>query len=197
MSQFYTWLSTLRKGAILTLMLLIFTSAAQAGVGPIDNFAATLDGFSAEAKPFPEKIVLFDFKDQSSSLTFGPGQPWRLINFWAVWCAPCIAELPSLKKLQDRVRDVPGLKVLLVSSDMPANGAALKYLIKQKNLPDIDAYYVKDFFIWQSFDMKGLPTTILVNPEGQIIYTFTGDADWDSAEALAFFKAVLPPSTLP
>lgn len=197
MPQFYTWLLVLRKAAIRILALLFFAGPALAGTGPIDNFTATLDGFSAEARPFPEKIVLFDSKDRPSSLVFGPDQPWRLINFWAVWCAPCIVELPSLKKLQDRVRDVPGFQVLLVSSDMPANGAALKYLIQQKNLPDIDAYYVKDFFIWQSFDMKGLPTTILVNPQGLIIYTFTGDADWDSAEALAFFKAVLPPSTLP
>ena len=162
----------------------------------IKNFTASFNDVSDKPRPFPDKFEMFDFSDQKSTIAFGPDQPWRLINFWAAWCPPCIAELPSLKALQAKSKLMKGFKVILLSADMPASGAALKYLIGQKNIPMFDAYYLKDFNLWESFDVSGLPTTIIVNPQGQIVYTLAGDADWDSPDAMAFFRTVLPPSAL-
>lgn len=198
MHLFYTALSIFRKvGFLLIILAGLGVSTGHAWAGAVEDFSATIKGFSDKPRPFPEKFVVFDFNDRQSSLVFGKGQPWRLINFWAVWCMPCILELPSIKGLQDKVKQAERFKILFISADMPATGAALKYLIKQKNLPEIESFYVKDFYMWQSFDMTGLPTTLLVNPEGQIVYTFTGGADWQSPKALAFFKAVLPPGVFP
>jgi thiol-disulfide isomerase/thioredoxin len=162
----------------------------------VRNFTSGFDAFSDKPRPFPDKFEMFDFSDQKATIAFGPDQPWRLINFWAAWCPPCIAELPSLKALQTKSKLMKGFKVVLLSADMPVSGAALKYLLGQKNIPMFEAYYLKDFNLWESFDVSGLPTTILVTPQGQIVYTFTGDADWNSQDSMAFLRAVLPPSAL-
>ncbi len=168
-----------------------------AATDAVKAFTGRMDGFSAVSKPFPEKFEVFDLNDNKITLAFGKDQPWRLINFWAGWCAPCVAEMPTLKALQDKTKNLKTFKVILVSADMPVKGEALKYMIKKQNLPDVDAVYSKDFYLWQTFELEGIPTTLLVSPEGKIAYTMIGDADWDSKESDAFFKAVLPASTFP
>ena len=79
------------------------------GNAAIKNFTASLDTFSDKAHPFPDKVELFDFTDKKLALAFGKDQPWRLINFWADWCPPCIEELPSLKALQDKSKKMKAL----------------------------------------------------------------------------------------
>jgi thiol-disulfide isomerase/thioredoxin len=155
---------------------------------PVKDFVANFDKTSDTVKPFPSKLELFDFEDKRSALIFGKKQPWRLVNFWAVWCPPCIAELPSLKALQDKTRDSKDFQVVLVSDDMPPSGKTLKYVMKKNNLPDAVSYYVKDFGVTERFGIEGLPTTLLVSPTGKIVYTFVGDGKWDGPEAAAFFK---------
>ncbi len=190
----YTTLSRLIQ---YVLVMAVMAFPAQAKTDPVKAFVKKLDGFSAEQKPFPEKFKIYSVDDVETSLAFGKDQPWRLINFWASWCAPCIKEMPSLKVLQDRAKNMKNFKVVLVSSDMPVNGKGLSYMIVNKNMPEIEAFYVKDHFLWQTFDLVGIPTSLLVSPEGKIAYTLMGDAEWDSPEAAAFFRAVLPPSVFP
>ena len=64
----------------------------------------------------------FQLKDPAGkelNLASLKGKP-LLINLWATWCAPCVAELPQLDKLAG---DHPGLKVLTVNQDMDKLGA--------------------------------------------------------------------------
>jgi thiol-disulfide isomerase/thioredoxin len=181
------------RSIILTSLLAFLCLAAvpgQARADAVTAFTAGFDKTSDKVKPFPAKLELFDFADKQSALTFGKGQPWRLVNFWAVWCPPCIMELPSLKALQDKTKGSKDFQVVLVSDDMPPSGKTLKYVMKKNNLPDADSYYVKDFEVSDRFGIEGLPTTFLVSPEGKIVYTFVGDGKWDSPEAAAFFQKI-------
>ncbi len=177
----------------------VMTGVALAGEAKpaVNAFLAGFNKVSDKPRPFPDKLELFDFDDKQSGVTFGKHEPWRLVNFWAVWCPPCISELPSLKALQDKTKTSKTFQVMIVSDDMPPSGKTLKYVIHKNNLPEVDSYYVKNFDVSRRFEIEGLPTTFLVSPEGKIIYSFTGDAKWDSPQALAFFAKVLPPGTIP
>lgn len=92
-----------------------------------------------------------------------------LINFWATWCAPCIAEIPELAALHE---DIDGLTVVGVSLDAEGFAAvrpfAAKYSIPYPVVVDdgtlADAYG----------GVYGLPVTFLVDQEGQIVNRFTG-----------------------
>lgn len=178
----------------LGLLLLLFSggsAAANDNPGAVERFGAAFSGFSAELRPFPDGVALFDHEDRPVTLEFGEGQPWRLINFWALWCPPCIIELPSLKALQDQARERDDFEVVLVSVDLVDDAATLEAGIRRMRLPEFEYLYITDMYMWQRFDMRGLPVTYMVSPRGLITYTFTGDADWESDKAQAFFSEVL------
>lgn len=110
---------------------------------------------------------------------------YRLINLWATWCAPCIHEIPTLTKLDQRLND---LSVVFISFDFPDDARTLKALMNKKGIPEIETYYSSDNQIWKDLNVQGLPTTYLISPEGQILYTFLGDTDWNSEHAITFFE---------
>lgn len=110
-----------------------------------------------------------------------------LVNFWAPWCQPCLAELPALEKLR-KERAGSDFEVLYVSMDYPKDATALRD--SMKNLPSgvFPSFYTKDQTLWASLGINGLPTTILLNEKGEVVYTLAGDGPWDSQGAKDFIK---------
>lgn len=187
-------IKTLNSFKILMVVVLIIMSHVPSlarADDPVGAFGATFRIFSDEMRGFPEEFTLYDAQNRESKLEFGEGAPWRLINFWATWCAPCIVEMPSLKALQDRMAGREDIEILLVSADLPDDAAALEKLMKRQKMPDITYHYVKDMYLWQRFEMQALPSTYLVSPRGLITYGFGGEADWASPKAAAFFDHVI------
>lgn len=96
-----------------------------------------------------------------------------LINFWATWCPPCIAEMPSLQKLYNDYSDK--VEFLFVTSE---------------ELNDINPFLEKNnytFEVYRSvsnypaiFDVSSIPRTFLIDKEGHIIIDETGATNWNS-----------------
>ena len=184
--------------AILFLSMMIGLQGAAAARADAPVFLRSFDVSKHHAMAFPKAFPLFDMKDRPATIAFGNDQPWRLVNFWAAWCGPCIREMPSLKALQDKTRGSRSFQVMLVSSDMLPSAEALRYMMNQKNLPRLDdALYIKDYAAWESLGIEGLPTTMIVSPQGKIVSAMTGAGDWQSGDAMAFLHKTLPPHTLP
>ena len=92
-----------------------------------------------------------------------------LVDFWASWCGPCRRENPNVVKLFKKYRK-KNFTVYSVSLDQ--DGTKWKQAIKMDNL--IWPNHVSDLKGWNSavvptFNIQGIPYTILVNPEGKII----------------------------
>jgi thiol-disulfide isomerase/thioredoxin len=107
-----------------------------------------------------------------------------LVNLWATWCAPCVAELPALARLS---AFAPGLKVLAINTDHGTVDAGAFLKDHHVALPvsrDSDVVMLK------SFKAYGLPMTALIGPDGKILARAEGPADWDSPEAVAYFKRI-------
>lgn len=107
---------------------------------------------------------------------------YTLVNFWALWCAPCIDELPSLDRLRS-ARDREMFDVILVSLDYPSDMDVHRSRMARVGLDGISTYFAQDQDVWDVFSLEGLPMTLILNGAGEIIYTLAGDADWDSAAA--------------
>lgn len=99
------------------------------------------------------------------------GKP-LFINFWATWCPPCIAEMPSIQRLYDEYKH--DVNFILASNE---STEALKQFIEKKkytfpvyvlrqNVPDI-------------FASRSIPASFLISPEGKIIMKKQGAARWD------------------
>jgi len=96
-----------------------------------------------------------------------------LINFWATWCPPCVAEMPSFQGLYDDYNEK--VVFMFVAQDKVEKVSA--FLAKKEyTLP---VYYSKTVAP-SVLSSKTIPTTYVINKEGKIIIAKTGVADWNS-----------------
>ncbi len=107
-----------------------------------------------------------------------------LLNFWATWCPPCVAEMPSLLQLH---RDDPNLVILAVSVDQ--NPAAYSRFLA---LHHVDLITVRDPAekAARLFHSHMWPETYLIDRKGFIRGKYVGAQDWTSPEMLAILKSL-------
>ena len=135
------------------------------------------------------EIGLVDETDAPRALTEWKGQ-WVLLNFWATWCAPCRAEMPTLQALDTAMGD--DFAVVTVATgrnsvegiDKFFAEAAITSLPKLRD-PKSD--------LARNMGVLGLPLTVILNPEGQEVARLIGDAEWDGADARAVLAALMAP----
>lgn len=95
-----------------------------------------------------------------------------LLDFWGSWCAPCIAEIPTLKMFSEKYADKLVL-LGLICKDTKAKAASV---IKQNNLKWTQLYSETDEF-GSLFGITAYPTKILIDQNGNIVKTFVGIND--------------------
>ena len=110
-----------------------------------------------------------------------------LLNVWATWCAPCLKEMPSLSRLQD-LRGSDAFQVVSISLDRTAEEAA--NWLTDKDITNLTPWHDKSFGLNVTVKARGLPITIIYNRQGREIARLAGDAEWDSAEALALIDYI-------
>lgn len=106
------------------------------------------------------------------------------INFWATWCPPCIAEMPSIQKMYDKVRDDEEIVVLTVEVQ-GAKEKAMRFM-ERKNL-DLPVVYPNSAIPEEIFQ-GSLPTTVIFDKDGNIAHTTMGMADYSGQNILDFFE---------
>lgn len=106
------------------------------------------------------------------------------INFWATWCPPCIAEMPSIQKMYDKVRDDEEIVVLTVEVQ-GAKEKAMKFM-ERKNM-DLPVLYPNTAIPEEIFQ-GSLPTTVIFDKDGNIAHTTMGMADYSGQNILDFFE---------
>lgn len=143
-------------------------------------------GFEARvASPAPE-LKAHDLTGASKTLTDYRGKV-VVLNFWATWCPPCQREMPSLERLRMQMKGRPLEIVAVSSAETPEEVNA--YLAKMKLgfpiLLDTDSSNTRR---WKVF---ALPTTFVLDTEGQVRHVLTGPTEWDQGEALAVVESVM------
>ena len=121
--------------------------------------------------PSGQQVTLRDYK-----------KTWTLINFWATWCAPCISELPSLSKLQEKL-DNTKFKLLLISIDRSGE-KVFKPFLKKIGLTSLKSGNDPKTLLMQKLGLTGIPTTLLVSPTGEVVGKLVGTAKWDTRSAI-------------
>jgi thiol-disulfide isomerase/thioredoxin len=130
------------------------------------------------------------------------GQPksladWRgktvLLNLWATWCIPCRKEMPALNGLQEKLGG-PGFEVVAVNIDT-RNLDKPKSWLQEAGVNHLTYYSDSNAKVFQ--DLKavgkaiGMPTTLLVDPNGCEIASLAGPAEWASDDAVNLVRAAL------
>lgn len=107
-----------------------------------------------------------------------------LINFWATWCPPCVAEMPSLQKLYTAYGDSVDFYFVSMESSqkieafMEKKGYDFPVYIPKQQIPEV-------------IRGNSLPTTYVISKTGQIVVDKVGAADWDSDKTRSLLDALL------
>jgi thiol-disulfide isomerase/thioredoxin len=112
-----------------------------------------------------------------------------LLNFWATWCAPCVEEMPSLDRLQAKLGG-RGLSVVALSQDRQG-AEVVEPFYDRLGLSHLEVYLDPRNRIGRAFEVRGLPTTILIDRQGRAVAMTMGPAEWDSPDAIAFVERYL------
>ena len=125
----------------------------------------------------------FQLKDPAGkelNLASLKGKP-LLINLWATWCAPCVAELPQLDQI---AANHPGLKVLTVNQDMDKLDKVAPFL-KARGVTRLEPWLNPDNSLTFQFGADTLPVTILYDSAGHEVWRIVGGRDWTGADTAA------------
>ena len=139
-----------------------------------------------ERKPFSSLVTFMPDGSGRRSLNDYPGQV-LVVNFWASWCPPCLAEMPTLQSLAARLKDRP-FKVLAVNvGDRPTKVRQLATLWGN----DIEFLLDGDGKQARAWGVRFYPATFILDSHGRIIRRVRGEMDWNSAEAIGWIEPLL------
>lgn len=157
-------------------MLRVFAIVVIAGIAAL-WFAQSYRDRSHERPAAVEYLPDFslpDLNDRPRSITEWSGKS-LIINFWATWCAPCRREMPLLQDLQDRQDGGDGLQIIGIAMD---NLRDVKKFVAQNNITYPILYGEHEVSVVAESlaeDFIGLPFSVFVAPDGQILALWPGE----------------------
>jgi thiol-disulfide isomerase/thioredoxin len=152
------------------------------------NVPEGAQGIIADVKhPLKNESILFksidgqiiDLNDQTGKVVF--------INFWATWCPPCIAEMPSIQKLYSNFKDDERVLFLMVDVDNKPEKSQ-KFMDKRRfDLP----VYTPASAIPSDLLGGAIPTTLVINKKGEVVFKHEGTADYSNEEFQNYIKELI------
>jgi thiol-disulfide isomerase/thioredoxin len=108
-----------------------------------------------------------------------------LVNLWATWCPPCVAEMPSIAALTQQLGG-EGFQVLAIALDR--GGAPVVARWYERN-----AITTLPIHLGNTADYQGalLPTSYLIDKSGKVAWQGSGAKDWASPEAVTVVKQLM------
>lgn len=104
-----------------------------------------------------------------------------VINYWATWCAPCIKEMPSLKRAEKILKNY-GYTFLLVSDE------TISKISRFKKEMNFDFNFLKSNKSFETLGIYSMPTSYIFDETGKIVETIVGAIEWDSVEMINKLK---------
>ena len=109
------------------------------------------------------------------------------INYWATWCNPCLAEMPYMAELYEKYKDEENIIFLYLSREKLET--IKNYVPKDESLQKLPIYKIitDDEF----FATSGIPTTFIVNSDGEVIVKDLGSAFWNDESVFKFIDNLI------
>lgn len=148
--------------------------------------------------PDPEEMEVTTIDFESNMLLFNDleGNEFSLrnfenkvlfINYWATWCNPCLAEMPNMAELYNQYKENDNIVFLYLSKEDA--DTIIDYIPKDDSLGQLPIYkVVTDDDL---FSTRGIPTTFIVNRNGEIVIKDVGSAVWNDQSVIDYLDKLL------
>ncbi len=124
------------------------------------------------------------------------GSPWRLaehrgevvvLNFWASWCQPCLAELPSLEQL---AREHAAKRLSVLAVNFREGEPAIRRFLQRQPLA-LPVLRDADGDVAKAWAVRIFPTTVVVDRSGRVAFSIVGECDWAGPQAQGWLVPLL------
>ena len=122
-----------------------------------------------------KNITFLDVDNKPINLNEFTGQ-LVIINFWATWCAPCKEEMPSLDNLKN-LKAFENLKILPINVGQEDIQKS-KFFFDDLKIKNLELYFDNSIKLAKTFSLRGLPTTVIINKEGDEFARIIGSIDF-------------------
>ena len=138
-------------------------------------------------EPIEIKELKFkDFNLNDVNLTEKKGNI-MILNFWATWCVPCKKEMPSLERLSKKY---PEILIYPINLEKP-NQEKTKNFFDDLKILKLDIYFDPKYSLVKQFNMRGVPTSILIDKNGQEFGRVIGEIDFFDKSFIELLKKYL------
>jgi peroxiredoxin len=134
-----------------------------------DDFAFELNGHPAHLSDLRGKVVV--------------------LNFWATWCPPCVAEIGELNALQ---RDISGRGGTVLGISVDEDADAYERFLRDHNVP-FPNYRDPSKKIAERYGTAMYPETYIIDTGGRIARKIVGEQDWGDPQLATYVESLLPP----
>ena len=122
-----------------------------------------------------DAITFLDDKNNELNLDDYKGN-LVLLNFWATWCAPCKEEMPSLDQLQSNEK-LNNLKIFPINIGQENLKKSQKFF-ENLSIKNLKVYLISSINLPKKLQLRGIPTTILINKDGLEFARIIGSVDF-------------------
>ena len=133
-----------------------------------------------------DNVIFLDKNDQKININEYTGN-LLILNFWATWCEPCKEEMPSLDKLQVN-SELDKIKIFPINIGKETLNKVNKFFI-DLNIKNFEPYFDPPTTLAKMFTLRGVPTTILINKEGQEFARIIGSIDFEDTNFVNWIKS--------
>ena len=144
-----------------------------------------------EGEPRPAPAFSFtdaEGKEHGAADFAGQG---LVVNLWATWCPPCVAEMPALDRAQAALAE-EGVRVLALSSDREGR-AKVEPFYRERGIRHLGLWLDPRGAAQRALGARGLPTTVVIDRKGRERARLEGPAEWDKPEMLAAIRRLVGP----
>ena len=180
-----------------TVMLILRYTGALSGISILTGRALMVTGVMdasadepAVAKKFNYNFTIKDLEGKVIDVKEFKGRT-IFLNLWATWCGPCRMEMPSIQNLYNQV-DNEKIMFIMLSIDQKSDLGKVKSYIKDKEFTF--PVYTPASILPNQLQVGMIPTTFVIDPEGRIVASERGAANYDTPEFKALLEKLVQPA---
>ena len=132
-----------------------------------------------------DNVIFLDKNDQKININEYTGN-LLILNFWATWCEPCKEEMPSLDSLQVNP-ELDNIKIFAINIGKEKLNKVNKFFV-DFNIKNFEPYFDPPTTLAKKFSLRGIPTSILINKEGQEFARIIGSINFEDENFVKWIK---------